>query len=497
MKNLPKVFVPMIALLMVVVIACEDPDDKDGIEPGAPAITVTAPGLTFTDDVIHVSVSTDSVIVLSYSVTAPAKILRIIQVVDDDEEAIPDAGGLKEYSGQLTVNIPFADKTIVVKLQVTDESDQVSTKSFSIVVKGITLIVEEVPLDPASGGTAELSWNAPEGLADQKLIVLTSNTHTLTPPDKSVWLGFGEGWLYEQTDGTIFPSTISVGSEEWVIETPTHRYVHVDNEGYRWARSLLKPGGAANPAGAGAINWDSGSELGPGEFTFMYSVTRALAGINPGATFQWKQDRVRAARDLSGSDANSAYITENRPSGTGPRMQSYKGDQAKSCSTPTPVHQGLVHRFGWLWKQNTPDLTDGLARTFLLDDDHTSMVVHTPKNSSGDVQNDVVQSAFSERSRWALWQDYIGNNNESAGDIEILRSDMYIQRGGVLIFLADGTTPETTSIAVPLRYVSSDEVNNTITLKLWDQGEIDYASAGILLFDSDMNFLKGVSLIPD
>src|SRR5690606_13955809 len=136
-----------------------------------------------------------------------------------------------------------------------------------------------------------------------------------------------------------------------------------------------------------------------GEFTFMYSVSRALADIKPNATYQWKQDRVRAAINLSGNNWNSSYITETTVTGTGPRMQAYRGDGAKSCSTPTPKHQGLVHRFGWLWKQNTPDDTDGLARTFLLDDDRPSMVIHTPKNSSGGVQNDVVQSEHPERSR--------------------------------------------------------------------------------------------------
>lgn len=495
MKNISKVSIALVALFMIVATGCEDTDDKARIEPGAPVIAITAPGLTFTDDAVHVSVTKDSTIVFNYVIAAPAKIQQLTQTIDENEETIEEGNGLEEYSSQLTVNIPFEEKTIAVKLEVTDEASKMGTKSFSIVVEEKTMIIEEEPRDPVSGGTSELSWSAPEGLADQRLIVLTSDTHELTPPDKSIWLGFGEGWLYEQNDGAVFPEIITSGSEQWLVEG-SRRFVHIDEQGYRWARTVAKPGGASEPTGGGSINWDTGSEIGSGEFTFMYSVSRCLAGINPGATFQWKQDRVRSDKNLDGNQWNSAYITETKPGGTGPRMQSYIGDGAKSCSTPTPQHQGLVHRFGWLWKQNTPDLADGLAKTFLLDDDHFAMVVHTPKNSSGGVQDDVVQSAFPERNRWVMWQDYIGNNNEGAGDIEILRTDMYVQRGGVLMFLADGTTPETTSIAVPLRYVSSDEAGNTITLKMWSQGEIDFQSAGILLFDSDLNFLKGVSLNP-
>lgn len=494
MKNLFRAFI-VVAALLTAFASCKD---NEGIqqmpvpEVEKPTLSITVPGLTISDDVLAVSVTRDSSLVIGYTITAPAKILHFAQTVDGNEEAVSEAKGLEEYSGQLTVNIPFEKKTIVVKLEVTDEASRVGTESFSVVVEEATMIIDETAV---SGGTAELSWSAPTGLADQRLIILTSDTHELTPPDKSVWLGFGEGWLYEQNDGTVFPNIIASGSEQWVVEH-NRRFVHIDEQGYRWARTVAKPGGASEPTGGGSINWDSGSEIGPGEFTFMYSVSRCLAGINPGATFQWKQDRVRSEKNLDGNNWNSAYITETNPLGTGPRMQSYIGDGAKSCSTPTPQHQGLVHRFGWLWKQNTPDLADGLARTFLLDDDHPSMVVHTPKNSSGGVQNDVVKSAYPERSRWVMWQDYIGNNNEGAGDIEILRTDMYVQRGGVLMFLADGTTPETTSIAVPLRYVSSDEASNTITLKMWSQHELSYEAASILLFDSDLNFLKGVSLNP-
>ncbi|MBE8723246.1 hypothetical protein [Sphingobacterium pedocola] len=491
MKKLMNVIIAL--ALLISSVGCKD--KKNGMEPEAPVIDITASGFTFANDAVHLSVLADSTLVFDYAITAKAKIQQLTQVIDSHETTLVEGKGLDKYQGQLKVDIPAEDNTISVKLEVMDAGNRVETKSFSIVVKKRTIVVEETSV---SGGTAELSWNAPAGLGDQKLIVLTSNTHTLTPPDKSIWLGFGEGWLYEESEGTAFPTTIVSGSEQWVIEGNNLRFVHIDEQGYRWARSVLKPGGAANPSGAGSINWDTGSIIGPGESTFMYSVSRCLAGINPGATYQWKQDRIRAASNLNGSSSNSAYITETTTGGTGPRMQSYRGDGAKSTSTPTPRHQGLVHRFGWLWKQNTPDLEDGLAKTFLLDDDRPSMVIHIPKNSSNQVQNDVVKSAFPERSRWVLWQDYIGNNDDAskAADIEILRTDMYVQRGGVLLFLADGTTPETTSIAVPLRYVSSDDVTNTITLKMWSQGEISFEASSILLFDADLNFLKGVSLNP-
>ncbi|MFA4869614.1 MAG: hypothetical protein WC623_15525 [Pedobacter sp.] len=491
MKNLLNVFIAVV--LLIGIIGCKD--KINGIELDAPTIAIKAPGLIFADDAIHVSVTTDSVMVFDYTINAKAKIQQFKHAVDGDEKIIPEGKGLDEYHGQLTVDVPAEDKVIAVKLEVLDANNRVCEKSFSIIVKEKMILVSETSV---SGGTPELSWSALTGLGDQKLITLTSNIHQLTPPNKSIWLGFGEGWLYEQPNGTSFPTTITSGSEQWVIEGVDRRFVHIDEQGYRWARSILKPNGAANPAGAGSINWDTGSIIGPGEFTFMYSVSRCEAGINPGATFQWKQDRVRADKNLNGNDWNSAYITETTPRFNGPRMLGYRGDGAKSCSTPAPQHQGLVHRFGWLWKQNTPDLEDGLAKTFLLDANHSSMVVHTPKNSSNQVQNDVVKSAFPERARWVLWQDYIGNNDDvdKAADIEILRTDMYVQRGGVLIFLSNGTTPATTSIAVPLRYVSSDAVNNTITLKMWSQGSISFEAASILLFDANLNFLKGVSLNP-
>lgn len=348
-----------------------------------------------------------------------------------------------------------------------------------------------------SGGTPELAWTAQNGLFDQQTITLTSDTHTLTAPAKQNWLGFGEGFLYEQPDGSAFADTIDVGGETWNIETVAEGMVRQvkQSAGLRWAHTVLhKASLGSQPTGAGFIAWDTGSEIPPGEHIFMYSMAEMDGGSKPGSTFQWKQDRIRADRYLVGSGDNSNYATETTPGGSGERFISYQNPNEASVGlyTSVPKHENGPSRFFWSWTINTPDVADGALRSVCLDSYETGLSVRNPTNSNGDSADGTVRGAVPERPRWAQWQDYVGNNDNGAQDISVQRTDMFVQRGGVIVFLADHADPEQVTKIVPLRFVGQN--GNALTLKLWGQNAINYDSAAVLIYDGKLNFIKGVSL---
>src|SRR5690606_23679256 len=170
-----------ITLFLVVPMSCKDDDDDiDIVEPALPSIRVSVSGLAVVDGTIPVTGSGGSnEITVVYTGTTASTLKQFVQAVDGTEELVAEATGLDEYSGELVLTFPYANKTIAIALQVTDENDLFTSETLSIEVsKGGDFLVE---------GDIQITGNVRQG----EEIVITG-------------VGFGSGpnvILYDDFEG--------------------------------------------------------------------------------------------------------------------------------------------------------------------------------------------------------------------------------------------------------------------------------------------------------
>src|SRR5690606_21388642 len=105
MRNLKALLT--IASLLIITSACKE----DGTTPeiAIPGIIIEVSGLTVTDNVVNVSVSKDSTIILDYTVTASGVIQQLAMTVDGVEETVSEANGKEEYSSRVIIDTPYED----------------------------------------------------------------------------------------------------------------------------------------------------------------------------------------------------------------------------------------------------------------------------------------------------------------------------------------------------------------------------------------------------
>ncbi len=130
---------------MLFLVGCSDDDEP--VVPAAPTATISVPGLTPTGSEYSVSVTKDSTLVVSYSISAPALVKTLSHSINGVSESVSAAVGDDSYSRQVILNLPFEDTTIDFKVEVTDERDQVLTTSIKIAVTA--LVPPSIPLTEA------------------------------------------------------------------------------------------------------------------------------------------------------------------------------------------------------------------------------------------------------------------------------------------------------------------------------------------------------------
>lgn len=324
-----------------------------------------------------------------------------------------------------------------------------------------------------SGGTAAFAWSAPSGVADGNSITITSNTETFAQPTKQIYLGFGMGWLYSQSDDTSFPSSLTVAGETFTQESAnsvfTGRTVQTVN-----GRKVLRTGtlfpGASTPYGAGCLNWDTGAEITPSDVVYAFKSSRCTVGTKTG-TFQWKQIRYRPNANMTSPDGNECYIPYGGSSSTWQRVDCTIGASGDvGYGTPIPIDDGWSS-FGWAWRPNTVDTSDGVMYTHLVDGTRKSFARREPRNSSGQYPRRVIESDSALRPQHVMSQDYIGNVTSGSRDFVIEITDLYWKVNGDLFVLADSsdlaTCTENPIPLVPTAFNSSQ----SWTFNLW-KGEM-------------------------
>lgn len=353
----------------------------------------------------------------------------------------------------------------------------------------------------SSGGSVEaLAWTAPDGIADGNALIVTSSKHPLSPPDRLIYLGFGAGWLYSQSDGTAFSNhslaTIS-GTEHFVGEaSPLNARRVVTVAGRKFLHTRFLSAEDPDLVGAGMINWDTGASMQPGDRPYMYRVSRMSVGSGP-TNFQWKAERIGAYANLPEGAANypSAYLKHF--SQTGPVVTTYGGSGSGSefYFEESMNKLGNYAMQGWQWKQNTPDAADGGMLT------HGSRILagHTytreiPGRSGPTYPNDLITSASANRPRYLKVQDYVGNIVSST-NIDLWTTDYFWQLNGSMFVLADNASLNAAQVWTPV--VPTGIAGNTWTLRLWRGMLADFDGAHLFLLDADLNVVASVALAQD
>ncbi|MBE8723245.1 hypothetical protein [Sphingobacterium pedocola] len=135
MKNFKIIGVITItSFLLIAFVGCKEKVDILDKKGDIPSIAVTSQGQTIADGVINFPVMKETPITIDYTVTTSSKIKQFVQSLDGVQQQVAAAVGLKEYTGQLVVNAPYADKIIYVQLEATDLDLQTTKEVLSIVV---------------------------------------------------------------------------------------------------------------------------------------------------------------------------------------------------------------------------------------------------------------------------------------------------------------------------------------------------------------------------
>lgn len=145
MKNMKDLFslTNIVAVCLFILTSCGTDDvtgDDNG--QGKPSISIEDNGLMIADSIINVSVTQDSSIIIDYIVDAPNKIRLLKLTINETTESIAEAGGKVNYTGQIEVEIPFANRTIELELEVTDNQDEVATKTVSVEIEGPIVVFQ-------------------------------------------------------------------------------------------------------------------------------------------------------------------------------------------------------------------------------------------------------------------------------------------------------------------------------------------------------------------
>lgn len=354
--------------------------------------------------------------------------------------------------------------------------------------------------DAVSGGSMEtIAWTAPNGLSDGKTITVSSSAHTFVQPEKYIYLGFGDGWLYEQESGaplSEFIADTANGAVPLLYEDDagSARRIVYDFQGKKWLRTLTKDPSNGNLDAGGMMSLDAGRSLTPGDCCYMFS-TGKLTFIRPedeGKKFQLKCERIGAG-EFSTDDPNSAYVKFDA-SGGSPSITAYEGSGSNARTYYTSSNgiqnDGLITNTAWSWKMNTPDVQDG--HMYLASAKGGVFRRGEPTNSSAPNQpRGIIKSASTSVPRHLKLQDYVGNNDQGAVGIEILRTDLFWQINGSVFILADNANLSQATNFTPLVPIS---IGDSWEFRLWRGQLSDYEGAHIHLLDDTLAPIVGVSL---
>jgi len=360
---------------------------------------------------------------------------------------------------------------------------------------------------PESGGTAAMSYYAPNGFNTARKIVISSSTLTFTEPEYVNFLGFGLGWMYLNPIGTPFHSHTNntlhgvktVGYEGDAQGDMRNRRIYSDGT----TRFLRMETNTASPwasVGGGMINMDMGRNLTQSDFVYSFNVGKCVIGSGRVAGYpQLKDHRIGQYANLppDEANANSLYV---KAQGDGAAVDLYfietEGGLVVGHDKYFPLgginREGNLYGHGLLWKQNTPDVADGYHVGQAWEDGVTSYYTVVPFAPTYGYTYDHIRTTSPNRPRWSKWQGTV-QNVTTEQDIYWDTTDFYTQLNGTIFVLANNSAITSATRFVPM--IITDFISGeSVELNLYAGHVGGFEGNTIFALDSQLNVIGSVTL---
>lgn len=352
---------------------------------------------------------------------------------------------------------------------------------------------------PVSGGTAAMSYYAPNGFNTARKIVISSTTLTFTEPEYVNFLGFGLGWMYLNAIGTPLANHTNntlhgvkeVNYEGNAQGVMRNRRIYSDGT----TRFLRMETNTASPwasVGGGMINMDMGRDLTPTDFVYSFNTGKCAIGSGKVNGYpQLKDARIGPTINLpEGNQDSSAYL---KTFDTGTTVDVYLDAASAERYTPNGLNNhGRLYSHGWVWKQNTPDVENGWHIVQSIEDGKAAYDKREAYSPSYGYTRNHIKSNTVKRPRWSKWQAYIGNLTTEA-NIYWDTTDFYTQLNGTIFVLANNSTITSATRFVPM--IVTDFISSaSVELNLYAGHTGGFAGNTIFALDSELNVLGSVTL---
>lgn len=360
---------------------------------------------------------------------------------------------------------------------------------------------------PVSGGTAAMSYYAPNGFNTARKIVISSETLTFQEPEYVNFLGYGLGWMYLNPIGTPLSNhsnntlhgVKTVNYEGNAQGAMRNRRIYSDGV----TRFLRMETNTASPwasVGGGTINMDMGRNLVPSDFVYSFNVGKCVIGSGKVPQYpQLKDHRIGQYADLPSGDhpnANSVYV---KAQGGGSAIDAYYIETEGGANVghdryfPHGINrEGHLYGQGLLWKQNTPDVANGYHIAQAYEDSLSNYYTQIPFSPTYGYTYDHIHTTSASRPRYSKWQAYIGNLSTEQ-DILWDTTDFYTQLNGTIFVLANNATITNATRFVPMiitDFISSESVE----LNLYAGHVGGFEGNTIFALDSQLNVIGSVTL---
>ena len=345
-----------------------------------------------------------------------------------------------------------------------------------------------------SGGTDAFSWSAADGLVNGKELVVSTTGSFGTGPTKQIVMGFGQGFLYDNSVGTSLSShTDALSNEDWSYSAVYGAKKVVLENGIR---ALLTDESNENSSGSlvpGFHGWDAGANLANDEKLFISRLTKARAtavGVG-GSTSQYKEVRLSDQNGFGTNGDNYLKINPgNLSHSTGGGVWTLESDSNTLYSGPGPAMGDKWARLDNIIEMGTLGTDDGSVIGTTISPGTDSVIRNDDYIfSSGATSKSAIMHSSGMRTRWVLFQEYFSYGTE----VEIFVSDYLIQIGSFArVELADTDDPSTTTEAyiLPVKSWST----STVTLHLWKAFFSSFTGKFLHFYDEDNVFQRSVEV---
>jgi hypothetical protein len=279
-------------------------------------------------------------------------------------------------------------------------------------------------------------------------------------------------WIGDDIESTTTGNSPTVSG--WIFTTNVNQVVATDQ--YHSGSKSLKafiPGTAGGGDTSGSIRYDSGASITAGDTYYVTWWVRYNVGID-GSGYQWKMFRVNYQNDISDDAPQWVMFNWDYENQFSMRYGPTSGD-GNNMYPSYPTSYNTWYRMEAVINTAAEGSTSG----------SWTIIRHLPSTgiSSSSDSGLTYASGVTDRHRWFLWQNYIGN---SGGNLTVWTDDNYVQVGTqARVELGDASTWDACTfrdVQVPTAWSSS-----SITITVNQGAFADSETAYVYVVDADGN----------